>query len=75
MAAAKKATKEGVVHVKDSAIGMTVYLMPDDHRRLKIIAATEDTSIQSLVMDAIDALIALRGEPPVQRWQPRRHAR
>ena len=46
---------------------MTVYLLPDDHRRLKMLAADEVTSIQSLIMDGLDILLTERGQPSVQR--------
>jgi hypothetical protein len=75
MMTGKRPAKENAAPIKERAVGMTVYLLPDDHRRLRVLAATEDTTIQSLAMDAIDALFATRGEPPVQRWEPRRRAR
>ncbi len=75
MANGKTADKDSAALIKHTAVGMTVYLFPDDHRRLKVLAATEDSSIQSLAMDAIDALFAKRGQPPVKRWEPRRRTR
>ena len=64
---------EGVL--KDTAVCMSVYLRPDDHRRLRILAASEDTSLQSLIMDGIDVVLERRGEAPVSRWAPRRKQR
>jgi hypothetical protein len=54
---------------------MTVYLRPDDHRRLRILAVVENTSIQSLLMDGLDIVLKQRDEPPVSRWAQRRKAR
>ena len=61
--------------LKDTAVSMTVYLRPDDHKRLRILAAVEDTSIQSLLMDGLDTVLRQRGEAPVSRWAPRRKQR
>lgn len=66
---------DGIGALKDSAVCLSVYLLPDDHRRLKILAAIEETSIQSLVMDGIDAIFERRGEAPVGRWVQRRRPR
>jgi len=68
-------TDEKVTPLKDRASGMTIYLMPDDHRRLRQIAAAEDTSLQALVMDGLDMVLAQRGQGPVERWEPRRKKR
>ena len=61
--------------VKERAINMTVYLLPDDHRRLKILAAQTDSSLQALILDGIDLVFQRHGEAPVTRWQPRRKPR
>jgi len=66
---------DGTGALKDTAVCMSVYLRPDDHRRLRILAASEDTSLQSLVMDGIDVVLERRGEAPVGRWAPRRKPR
>jgi hypothetical protein len=61
--------------LKASAINMTVYLLPDDHRRLRILAAKQDTTIQALVLDGLDEVMKKNGEPLVTRWAPRRRTR
>lgn len=69
------ASGDGGGVLKEKAINMSIYLLPDDHRRLRMLAVTEDTSIQSLVMDGIDAVLRQRGQEPVTRWEPRRKPR
>ena len=61
--------------LKDKAVNMSIYILPDDHRRLRRLAADEDTSIQALVLDGIDHVFRIRGQGPVQRWDTRRKAR
>lgn len=62
-------------HVKDKAVNMTVYLMPDDHKRLKMMAVSQDTTIQALVMDGLDVLLESNGQKPLTRWKPRKKPR
>ncbi len=58
--------------LKATAVNMSVYLMPADHRRLRMLAAAEGRSIQSLMLDGLDLLLANRNESPVSRWETRR---
>jgi len=62
-------------HIKDKAVNMTVYLMPDDHKRLKMMAVSQDTTIQALVMDGLDVLLESNGQKPLTRWKPRKKPR
>ena len=57
--------------LKTSAVNMSIYLLPADHRRLRMLAAAEETSIQALVMDGIDTVLSARGQESVSRWEPR----
>jgi hypothetical protein len=61
--------------LKEAAVNMSIYLLPADHKRLRQLAAAEDTSIQSLVMDGIDRVLTGRGQAPVMRWESRRKQR
>jgi hypothetical protein len=61
--------------LKAKAIATTLYLLPDDHRRLRRLAADRDVAAQTLLLDAIDMLFAKDGQGPVQRWEPRRKPR
>src|SRR3954468_1522389 len=58
--------------LKDRATATTLYLMPSDHRRLRKLAIDRDVSMQTLILDAIDLLMAQAGEAPVERWETRR---
>jgi hypothetical protein len=46
--------------------------MPSDHRRLRKLAIDRDVSMQTLLLDAIDLLMAQENEAPVERWETRR---
>jgi hypothetical protein len=61
--------------LKAKAIATTLYLLPDDHRRLRRLAADREVAAQTLLLDAIDMLFARDGQGPVQRWEPRRKVR
>jgi len=58
--------------LKERATATTLYLMPADHRRLRKLAIDRDVSMQTLILDAIDLLMAQEGEAPVERWETRR---
>ena len=66
---------ERAVGLKEKAINMSIYLLPDDHRRLRRLAVDEDSSIQSLVLDGIDHVLSQRGQGVVTRWETRRKVR
>lgn len=61
--------------LKSRASATTLYLMPADHKRLRKIALEKGVSFQTMMLDAIDMLLAKEGEPPVERWDTRRKAR
>lgn len=58
--------------LKGRATATTLYLLPPDHRRLRKMAIDRDVSMQTLILDAIDFLMADAGEQPVERWETRR---
>lgn len=58
--------------LKDRATATTLYLMPSDHRRLRKLAIDRDVSMQTLILDALDLLMAREGQGPVERWETRR---
>lgn len=68
-------TPEAKPGLKEHAVNMSIYILRDDHRRLRILAAEEETSIQALVLDGIDHVLRERGQEPVARWEPRRKPR
>jgi hypothetical protein len=58
--------------LKERATATTLYLMPTDHRRLRVLAIERDVSMQTLLLDAIDLLMAREGQGAVERWETRR---
>lgn len=61
--------------VKASTVATTLYLMPADHKRLRVLAIERSVSMQTLLLDAIDMLMADAGQGPVERWETRRKER
>jgi hypothetical protein len=61
--------------VKAATVATTLYLMPADHRRLRVLAIERNASMQTLLLDAIDMLMADAGQSPVERWETRRKDR
>lgn len=58
--------------LKERAAATTLYLMPADHRRLRVMAIERDVSMQTLILDALDLLMAREGQVLVERWETRR---
>ena len=58
--------------LKERAAATTLYLMPADHRRLRVLAIDRGVSMQTLILDALDLLMARDGQAPVERWETRR---
>lgn len=61
--------------VKAATVATTLYLMPADHRRLRVLAIERNASMQTLLLDAIDMLMTAAGQGPVERWETRRKER
>lgn len=61
--------------LKEKAVATTLYLLPADHKRLKRLAVDRDVSLQTVVLDALDLLLARDGQVPVERWDTRRKTR
>ena len=61
--------------LKSRAVATTLYLLPEDHLRLKVLAAQKGVSFQTLTLDALDLLFDREGAPPVGRWDTRRRVR
>ena len=58
--------------LKERAAATTLYLMPADHRRLRVLAIDRGVSMQTLILDALDLLMSREGQGPVERWETRR---
>jgi hypothetical protein len=61
--------------LKDKAVATTLYLLPDDHLRLRTMALRRNVSFQTLMLDALDLLLEREGEARVARWETRRKVR
>jgi hypothetical protein len=59
--------------IKQATIGTTVYLLPEEHKRIKRLALDLDLpTIHELLLTGIDRLLRERGEPPLVRYSPPR---
>lgn len=70
--AVKTDATEKKFNVREDAKALTVYLTPEDHTRLKVLAVQSGSSIQNLFMDGIDTVLKKHGEQPVTRWKTKR---
>jgi hypothetical protein len=61
--------------LKARAIATTLYLLPDDHKRLRHLCSERGVAAQTLRLDAIDLLFAQAGEALAARWETRRKVR
>jgi hypothetical protein len=61
--------------IKAATIATTFYLLPEDHRRLRRLAADRGVAAQTILFDALDQVFAGAGEAPVTRWETRRRVR
>lgn len=59
--------------IKGATIGLTVYLLPREHKRVRRLAIDMDVpSVHELLLLGLDRLLAERGEQPIQRYSPPR---
>lgn len=58
--------------IKGRAVATTVYLLPEDHKRMRIACAEMEISFQTMFMDAMDKALMERHMPPLERWPARR---
>ncbi len=61
--------------LKMRAVATTLYLLPDDHKRLRHLCSERGVAAQTLLLDALDMLFTQAGEKPVARWETRRKVR
>jgi hypothetical protein len=60
----------GTAGLKASTIGTTLYLLPDESKRLKRLALDLDISLHELMLTGLDRLLSEHGQPPVRRYLP-----
>lgn len=59
--------------IKAATVGTTVYLLPEEHKRVRQLALDLDVpSVHELLLTGLDRLLAERGDRPLKRYsQPR----
>ena len=55
--------------IKGATVGTTVYLLPEESKRLRRLALELDISLHELLMRGADRLLAENGQMPVQRYR------
>jgi hypothetical protein len=69
-------TAEMIGGIKGQTIPTTVYLLPDDHKRLRVLCAQVGLPAQELWQRGLDAVFAEHGLAPTSRYDnPRRRRR
>jgi hypothetical protein len=55
--------------IKTATRGTTLYLLPEESRRLKHLATDLEVSVHELVLMGLDRLLAEHGQPPIRRYR------
>jgi hypothetical protein len=59
--------------IKEATVGLTVYLLPREHKRVRRLALDMDVpSVHELLLLGLDRLLTERGERPIERYSPPR---
>ena len=56
--------------LKAATVGTTLYLLPQESKRLKRPALDLDLSLHELMLTGLDRVLAEHGQPPVRRYVP-----
>ncbi len=56
--------------LKASTVGTTLYLLPEESRRLKHLAVDLGLSVHELLLTGIDKVLSEHGHPPIHRYVP-----
>lgn len=56
--------------LKAATVGTTLYLLPQESKRLKRLALDLDLSLHELMLTGLDRVLAEHGQPPVRRYVP-----
>ena len=56
--------------LKATTIGTTLYLLPQESKRLKRLALDLDLSLHELMLTGLDRVLAEHGQPPIRRYVP-----
>lgn len=58
--------------LKSATVGTTLYLLPEESKRLRRLAVDLDISLHELVLRGLDLLLDQHGQPPITRYQPKK---
>lgn len=61
--------------LKASTVGTTLYLLPQESKRVRRLALDLDVSLHELMLTGLDRVLAEHGQPPVRRYLPARPAK
>jgi len=56
------------IGIKASTKGTTLYLLPDEQKRLKQLALDLDTSMHEMILQALDHFLVGHGQQPIRRY-------
>ena len=56
--------------LKATTVGTTLYLLPQESKRLKRLALDLDLSLHELTLTGLDRVLAEHGQPPIRRYVP-----
>ena len=66
----RAATSAETGGLKAATVGTTLYLLPQESKRLKRLALDLDLSLHELMLTGLDRVLAVHGQPPVRRYAP-----
>jgi DNA (cytosine-5)-methyltransferase 1 len=55
--------------LKGTTVGTTLYLKPEESKRVRMLALTLDLSLHDLILTGLDRLLAENGQRPVSRYE------
>ncbi len=56
--------------LKSSTVGTTLYLLPEESRRLRHLAVDLGSSLHDLMLIGLDRILHENGQPPLRRYEP-----
>ena len=56
--------------LKATTVGTTLYLLPQESKRLKRLALDLDLSLHELILTGLDRVLAEHGQPSIRRYVP-----
>lgn len=56
--------------LKANTVGTTLYLLPDESKRLKHLGIDLGKSVHELILTGLDRILEEQGQPPLRRYVP-----